>query len=133
MKYLQAWRHQFVHVRSLCACTDNCLMYVHAKKHHFVTYVSVRRKLCTVCNCLDTPVGAQTRSMQMCKRLYNVCPCLENSVCAPPKIVYMSRWQFKVFHCSKMSVYDDSSTVRMLSGCVSSGGAPTLLAHRRSW
>ena len=59
-----------------------------------------------VCTCLDTPVGAQVRSMPMC-RLFHVCPCMETSVCAPPKSVYMSIMVCKVCHCLKTSVYAD--------------------------
>ena len=67
--------------------------------------MSVRRRLCTVCTCLDTPVGAQMRSMRMYKRLYNVRPCLESSVCAPKTVyLYMSRRHCKVCRCSKPSV-----------------------------
>ena len=32
VKYVQAWKHHFVHERTPCACTDNCLMYVHSRK-----------------------------------------------------------------------------------------------------
>ena len=36
VKYVQAWKHHFVHVQSPCACTDNCFMYIHSRKHNFV-------------------------------------------------------------------------------------------------